>query len=1240
MARSIGIAWASIHKVSTADWNACKHTVRGSTIHKILQLRKVPRWVYSNVCNKSRSDQFKLAVEICRKAGVNVNQVAGFNDIAAFEETLNVDICVVSARLGNKFIRVPPTRELQRPRLYLYLTDNPDHSGQSRVGHYHPIINICGFFGKNYFCHNCLKAYASKTKHKCEKCCTVCKSDNCVVTDSVCVCRKCHRTCRGMECFESHKLRTFRKLPGTTEHINLSECDLWWQCTYCSAVVNTRKRDVKRHRCGEWWCRSCELFVLGDHKCFQRAMSPKDTSKFKHIYFDIECRQDDIAQCEHGYSQDVAQRCTRCLDSDEQCLSCVNCLNCKQVYCGKPVHKPNLVIAHTACDRCQNHPIDRSCDKCGSRCSKCSLWDVKEKCFSVVPCPGTCGKRRAVFKGDNANTLFGEWLFDRQHKDSTVMAHNLKGYDGVFLLQYLIGQSIRPNIIYNGSKIVYMRVGNGLNIRIIDSLSFLPMPLAALPKAFGLEELKKGYFPHLFNTRANQNYVGSFPDPVFYGYEYFKTEEREIFLQWHADQSGKLFSFQKEMLEYCDSDVSILREACLKFRKLVSDITSINGRGGVDPFNSLTIASLCMTIFKTKFVTEEYQVTLKHKLNGVICKVKGYLKDGVWDYEMDGSLIDSETLRLHWGVQHSQFRKSPIAAAHVNGCIEQFSKSSIQWLRWLEEEGGLSIRHALSPGGETNTCYEFHGCVYHGCLVCFKNDRTLVKHPHTQQSMSELYRLTKIKEARLVALGYKYISIWECQFHAKLSQNQRMKDFVAGIEVHERLDPRDSFFGGRTNAAKLYHKVVAGDEKIKYIDFTSLYPYVNKKCQYPVGHPVIITGADIDVERLDHYFGIIKLKILAPRKLLHPVLPLKTNGKLTFGLCRTCSQNATQHVCCCGVEARALLGTWCTPEIEKALTLGYRILHVYEIYHWPQTAQYSEAQSGLFSGYINTFLKVKQEASGWPDWCHSEEDKGEYLESYKEREGIQLEYSKIEKNPGLRSLAKLCLNSFWGKFGQRSNFKQDCFIHDSEAERFFQLIGDPTKTLLDFNIVCSDLLHVQWEHESKFVPQDSPAANVYIATFTTCWARLKLYDALYTLDDRVLYYDTDSVIFVSKEGFPEPPLGDYLGDFTSELKPGEFITEFVSAGPKNYGYLTSNGTEVCKVKGFTLNYQNSKAVNFRCMLREVFGVEQDVYTVNPSKICRDKRSVKLYNKKESKRYSMVYTKRVIREGYCTVPYGF
>ena len=61
---------------------------------------------------------------------------------------------------------------------------------------------------------------------------------------------------------------------------------------------------------------------------------------------------------------------------------------------------------------------------------------------------------------------------------------------------------------------------------------------------------------------------------------------------------------------------------------------------------------------------------------------------------------------------------------------------------------------------------------------------------------------------------------------------------------------------------------------------------------------------------------------------------------------------------------------------------------------------------------VDTFLKIKQEASGWPSWCRAEEDKREYVREYQEKEGIKLDPENIKKNPGLRSLAKLMLNSF------------------------------------------------------------------------------------------------------------------------------------------------------------------------------------------------------------------------------------
>lgn len=52
----------------------------------------------------------------------------------------------------------------------------------------------------------------------------------------------------------------------------------------------------------------------------------------------------------------------------------------------------------------------------------------------------------------------------------------------------------------------------------------------------------------------------------------------------------------------------------------------------------------------------------------------------------------------------------------------------------------------------------------------------------------------------------------------------------------------------------------------------------------------------------------------------------------------------------------------------------------------------------------------------------------DYIADYARKEGILLDYDQIRKNPGLRSLAKICLSIFWGKFGQRLNMKQTTFF--------------------------------------------------------------------------------------------------------------------------------------------------------------------------------------------------------------------
>ena len=131
--------------------------------------------------------------------------------------------------------------------------------------------------------------------------------------------------------------------------------------------------------------------------------------------------------------------------------------------------------------------------------------------------------------------------------------------------------------------------------------------------------------------------------------------------------------------------------------------------------------------------------------------------------------------------------------------------------------------------------------------------------------------------------------------------------------------------------------------------------------------------------------------------------------------------------------------------------------------------------------------------------------------------------------------------------------------------------------------MCTDdLLEVVFTHHVDDAPP-SNKTNIFIAAFTTCWARLKLYSYLDVLDKRVLYYDTDAVIYRHLPSDTAIETGDFLGDMTNELEGDDYIVEFVSGGAKNYGYRTRQGKTECKVRGFTLNVRGQGSLNYEVM---------------------------------------------------------
>ena len=133
-----------------------------------------------------------------------------------------------------------------------------------------------------------------------------------------------------------------------------------------------------------------------------------------------------------------------------------------------------------------------------------------------------------------------------------------------------------------------------------------------------------------------------------------------------------------------------------------------------------------------------------------------------------------------------------------------------------------------------------------------------------------------------------------------------------------------------------------------------------------------------------------------------------------------------------------------------------------------------------------------------------------------------------------------------------------------------------------------------------------------------------------------------------KPGQPQVPLGDYLGDLTDELEGGDHIVEFVSGGPKNYGYTTAAGKTCCKVRGFTLNVRGSSQLNYEVMKRNVqLEVQQPAYArrltdvVNPHFFTRDPTTKRIKVIPRTKQYALVFDKRVVDPvTYKSYPYGY
>ena len=91
--------------------------------------------------------------------------------------------------------------------------------------------------------------------------------------------------------------------------------------------------------------------------------------------------------------------------------------------------------------------------------------------------------------------------------------------------------------------------------------------------------------------------------------------------------------------------------------------------------------------------------------------------------------------------------------------------------------------------------------------------------------------------------------------------------------------------------------------------------------------------------RLFKMEGLIKYTVVPPKDLFYPVLPYRWKNKLLFCLCRSCGEEQNMRGQCQHFSAaeRAISGTWVLDELRVALTKGYKLLEIHEVYDYAVT---------------------------------------------------------------------------------------------------------------------------------------------------------------------------------------------------------------------------------------------------------------------------------------------------------------
>ena len=759
-------------------------------------------------------------------------------------------------------------------------------------------------------------------------------------------------------------------------------------------------------------------------------------------------------------------------------------------------------------------------------------------------------KEEYVFENDFEFVQF--FLETKKMHGAVFISHNGGAYDDHFIVRCLERLCVQHTWIPSPmSRHKYLQIFiPEFNITFLDFMYFIPGSLKSIAQDFDLE-VQKGDFPHRFNTTEQLTYEGCLP-PLHSDEDYWclktkrlEEDKREIEEFFEAQAQiyctclvceprnetlcvcGKQIWKIREQIEYyCRLDVQVLGSAVQKYREALKNLNDQTEEmygwspPNLDPFCFLTMS----------------QVGSKILLGG----------------HSDRTFANSTFTIRKGQTREALVWMERIAPPHVihrmNHCREFYD--------WDIGE--------YADGYCNGTLYICLDCTFFPCQNCALMLDQSRPHPHyPNQTPFEVYE----QVTQRVENNWNYKSKYRVVLtHSCMVSLETVSTYT--LKMYEGSKPHDFYFGGRTEVFKLYAR--SNEEyEIKYIDVCSLYPYVCAMKELPVGPYQHLYGDRIERDRLFHpdpelkYWGYIRCTVSAPSDTYLGLLPLRSEGRLTFP------------------KYTLMTGCWGLDELELAHKHGYQVLEIFEIYHWGP----DNRSADKFKGYISYFLRMKQEAEGWKKLgassaTPSEEEKDCLVEELYQENGFigRIRKEKVQMKKILRSLGKRFLNSAYGKFAQKNRNEGDAVIYG--YQQFLELFQNPEvdPMTFDYRQVGSNSFKVHYEYKEAFLKM-SGNTNVWIAAKVTEHARCVLHQrALEIGEEKVLYCDTDSLIYLHKKTEPMN-IGRGLGKFTDEKK-GCYIEEYYAVAPKCYFLKIREEPDLeKKAKGIQLTLANQERIH-------------------------------------------------------------